>query len=285
MESANLTNLSRPIFVVGSQGQLGTTLANSLRNLAPSFAEKNFHAIAFNDSPDFPQMIADQISSYDVFDMIIATGLTNPTLDPKSLEKANLLQVQEIISHCHGPQRRFITLGSIFEKFPEVCQQNAYLNSKQKLSQWVASQNTFNIRHLRLHTIYGGERKHLKEYMFLGQIAKALTSGQEFKMSSGEQLREYHHVHDVSQGILAGLSKPWNKSQICEVNSGKPLKLKDIATELFKTYGRLESLHIGAIDSAKGENMTQVFLPDFSYAHFHFRDAISGIKEWFNQIL
>lgn len=286
MENANLTNFSRPIFVIGSQGQVGTSLAKAIHDLAPEFAEKSFFSVAFQNSPDFPQQVRDQIGSHQACDLILATGLTNPALSPAALDAANYLQVQELVTLCNHPQRRFVTLGSIFEIFPEVCAQNPYLQSKLKLSQWVQAQSqNLNLRHLRLHTLYGGDRTHLKEHMFLGQIAKSLTSGSDFKMSSGEQLREYHHVDDIARGILSGLTTLWQGSQICEINSGKPLKLKDIATELFKTYGRLESLHLGAISSAQGENMTKVFQSNSDYARFQFREALHGIKDWFHQIL
>ena len=53
--------------------------------------------------------------------------------------------------------------------------------------------------HLHLHTLYGGRPQ---AHMFLGQMIRALERGAEFAMSSGEQLREYHHVHDIAGAMV-----------------------------------------------------------------------------------
>ena len=90
------------------------------------------------------------------------------------------------------------------------------------------------ILHCRLHTLYGGEPK---DHMFLGQIVNAIRSNSVFSMSSGEQLREYHHVDDIAESLATIVNSDWSLwSPILEINSGQPLKLLDLAMAIFNAF-------------------------------------------------
>ena len=67
--------------------------------------------------------------------------------------------------------------------------------------------------------------------MFLGQILSALKNDEAFKMTSGCQLREYHHFLDDAEAIrtISGLKI----TGVVNLSHGKPVSLKDIAQASF----------------------------------------------------
>ena len=87
--------------------------------------------------------------------------------------------------------------------------------------------------HLHLHTLYGGQPH---PHMFLGQMIGALERGAEFHMTSGEQLREYHHAHDIAGAMLAG--RDWESArEPVHLSSGAPVRLADLARAVFAGSG------------------------------------------------
>src|SRR5262249_52218512 len=110
--------------------------------------------------------------------------------------------------------------------------------------------------HVRMHTIYGSAPK---AHMFLGQILTSLQNGTPFCMSSGEQLREYHHADDIAVAITGILARQWDFGTIIELNSGNPVRLIDLARQVFRAFGREELLQVGALAGAEGENKARVF--------------------------
>jgi nucleoside-diphosphate-sugar epimerase len=216
-------------------------------------------------------------------DVVFANGVT----DPRS-SLADLM-----LSNCEFPKKiieaamcisgvRCLTLGTVFERFPEFLQTNSYPRSKAELASWlaeVASQSEFRHRvlHVRLHTVYGGPPK---PFMFLGQMAEALRSGTEFSMSSGEQLREYHHADDIGGCLRNLLHDEWEfGSPILEINSGEPVRLAHLAKAVFSAHGKTHQLKIGAIKTPRGENLELIFPRSAHSVLPYYRNPILGVVE------
>jgi nucleoside-diphosphate-sugar epimerase len=167
------------------------------------------------------------------------------------------------------------------ENFPDVCAGNPYLASKLELSRWIASQPLGEGRtlHVRVHTLYGGQPK---PHMFLGQMIRALRDGKAFEMTSGEQLREYQHVADLAFAFEALLGLDWREAHLgplLEINSGKPVRLADLARAVFDACGHPELLKIGSLARPQGENLNRAFPPSPAWLLPAARDAIQGVVE------
>jgi nucleoside-diphosphate-sugar epimerase len=155
---------------------------------------------------------------------------------------------------------------------------NAYIKSKIKLSEYVqvAVSDGLPVIHIRLHTLFGIGTP--SEFMFLGQILLALRSNQIFKMTSGSQLREYHHVSDDAKAIR--LIADTSHYGITHVSHGNPISLSSIAVSIFDKLGKSNLLRLGAIPDPIVENYN-LTLNSSSYIDVTlFRDSLPAIVKY-----
>lgn len=249
---------NRPILLLGAGGQLGS----ALRKRLPAARLVSWR------KPELPDM---------PFDLVLASGLTDPRADPAALAEANLEQPRRLIEAALRGQGRVMTFGSVMEMFPAACHGNPYLAGKLALGQWIeALDATGRVCHVRLHTLYGGPPQ---PHMFLGQIVAALAARRVFAMSSGEQLREYHHSDDIADSVAALLARPWDAS-VLDVSHARPVRLVDLARAVFDALGQAESLHVGALPAAPGENRDKVFPRSPDWLIGTPRDTLPGVIAW-----
>jgi hypothetical protein len=178
---------------------------------------------------------------------------------------------------------KIITFGTIMENFKGIANSNAYLKSKTDYFEYLTSitVNPHNTIHLQIHTWYGGYRLH--NTMFLGQIYDAIKSGKAFRMSSGLQLREYHHIEDDLEALKHLLSI--DTKGILQINHGISITLKDIATHLFSHFNSLELMKIGDVATPVQENFTRKFVVPESLKGIAFRNPLEGITDYFRLLL
>jgi len=132
-----------------------------------------------------------------------------------------------------------------------------------------------------MHTWYGGEN--VSPSMFLGQVVDALMRNQPFKMSAGNQLREYHHIEDdvlaISEVINSGASGK------IDISHGQPVTLRLLAETIFRSLGKLELLEIGALASSSFENNSYVFDRNLLYNSVNFRSTLENVPKWIGDSL
>ena len=221
--------------------------------------------------------------SWKAYDIVFANGLTDPRAATTELIDSNVeFPLSVIHATCATPGIRYLTLGTIFENFEEFASVNPYVRSKRLLSERLLAipdlAESGRALHLQLHTIYGGPPK---SHMFLGQMLQALERGAEFCMSSGEQLREYHHVDDIAGAILELLFRTWeDEPNPIELNSGAPIRLADLATAVFSAFDRLHLLKVGALDTTPGDNRVRVFPRSDTSVLPYYRDPIVGVLNY-----
>jgi nucleoside-diphosphate-sugar epimerase len=276
------------VLLFGGSGQIGTAIrfcasvspAVEIRTLSwARLATENPHA-----NPTALRSCIESVTQpWTEFDIVFASGLTDPGMPAADLTQSNVgfpLAVIEATRERQGI--RYLTIGTVFEEFTEFAAKNLYVGSKRELCERLMAQDALarmgRAMHLRLHTVYGGQPK---PYMFFGQMIEALQQGTEFLMSSGQQFREYHHVHDIAGAILAILRRDWQTvSEPVNLSSGAPVRLADLATSVFAGCGRLELLKIGAIVGAAGDNRDRVFPRSDASLLPYYRDPIAGVLEY-----
>lgn len=174
---------------------------------------------------------------------------------------------------------RIITYGSALEDFGI---ENGYFESKRAFSSEMRKIETRGLwTDVRLHTLYSDERPH--PHMFLGQIYLALRDSSEFNMSSGQQLREFHHVDDDIQLIDNALRL--NFGNQIELSHGRPIKLLEVAEYLFEAFNSKHLLNVNFYPDDPFDNYSKVFLPHLSKSFEITREPLAELRKIFGKLL
>ena len=268
----------RRALVFGASGRLGSTLACALGRRAhtASWADTTWQVA------DAAKVAVQRLADERGLDVIFATGLTDPRLSPRDLENANLTFPRRVIDATLDiPGLRWLTLGSALEQFDELVGENPYLASKEKLANYTMEKQREGLAgqlcHLQLHTAYGSRPA---SHLFTGQMLEALARNSIFKMSSGQQLREYHHVADLAASINALCAREWTYVEPVYLSSGKPIRLRDLADQVFACVRKSHLLQIGRLRMSPGENETFRFPASPDWLLGSTRDPIRGVAAW-----
>jgi hypothetical protein len=172
----------------------------------------------------------------------------------------------------------FITCGSVHENL-NLSRNNSYLTAKSTWHDKVKTNSDHrNLLHLQMHTVYGNP---IPRHSFLGDMAHSIGSDQDFLMSEGHQLREYHHVKDIA-ALVIQISKQkslWPPSRILPLNHGRPISLKALATGVFETLKPRSELKVGAFKSHPDEIREKQWIPTPHPFTPIYRDPIVGVSE------
>ncbi len=266
--------------VLGSLGQIGSRVLKELTKLS-----KPFEGVDWGSQGQEVSEWLNKTRTFEPTDLVIACGLTDSTCSREELFHSNFDFPKQVVEKFLDSDFRVLTLGSILERFPEVCAKNHYLASKLELSRWITQQSKAHpgrFIHVRLHTLYSSD---VRSHMFLGQMLSALKSGSAFKMTTGEQLREYHHADDIAEMLLTILKSEWSSlGPVLELSSGKPIRLADLARTVFKACGKENLLELGALGKAAQDNWDTQF-PRTKEILFKDRDPLSGVIEVVQKLL
>ena len=77
---------------------------------------------------------------------------------------------------------------------------------------------------LRLFLVYGPGQG---EERFLPQLIEAAIAGRPFKMTGGEQTREYTHIDDAVEGLLRAAHRA-PSGEVINLGSGEEISLRDL---------------------------------------------------------
>jgi nucleoside-diphosphate-sugar epimerase len=291
---------TRPAVLFGANGSLGGPIRRLL-----TAGGRNVHSLSWNDVADWvdhsdalvqAQRIIAEIGQIakDNIDFLFAGGLTDPRRPAEQLLLSNAHFPKNVIAATRSMSGcRYVTFGSILERFGGNVADNPYAASKIELGQWVKAQAKVDgdeldlrgrIIHLQLHSLYGGLKP--APHMFLGQIIDALRSCRPFAMSSGQQLREYHHVDDVAGSVVRLLSvSPWSSDPILPLSSGRPVRLAELARTIFEDCGRMSDLQIGVLATGATENFERIFPAAPAWLLEPSREPLSGVSAWVDGLL
>ena len=111
--------------------------------------------------------------------------------------------------------------------------------------------------------------------MFLGQMLTALNSGEDFPMSSGQQFREYQHVDDVVHAI--NIVNTVRDTASVTIAHGDPIQPGHLATSVFDSFGRLDSLKIGSLPDQVPDVTAPLGERTPALADMNFRETIPAV--------
>lgn len=269
--------------VVGATGLLGSTLLRSLgENACIAIPRQNtvkWLNFSVNEiRQDLLKLTNTDSTAY--IDLFYALGNTNPKTDPRTLSELNFLLPEKILNASVGLPIRVITFGSIHE-LSSIS--NPYMESKRKLANLLtATSHGYNHIHFLLHTLYSGTKPH--SHMLLGQMLHSIQFRRELKMSSGLQLRQYHHVEDVVKIMLARLSTDMH-SRNYQVNGPETIRIRDLAIRIYNEFNELPLLKLNSLPTDEQD----VFDASYKISEVDdepcFRPSIDGVLSEFKNLL
>lgn len=265
-------------YLIGSRGRLGQAIAGA-------YNTSQLYPLNRNEYEEWSRPgAADKISKY--FDknpnegstIFVTSGLLDPGLSKEELYSINYLLPVNLIDGVSKAGIKVVTFGSVMEGL--VKSKNPYINSKIALKDFVentaAKKNWVQPLHIQIHTLYGSGQP--SSFMFLGQILDSIKYNKPFKMTSGRQLREYHHLSDEAIAIKKLVEA--NISGVHDISHGKPVSLASIAKSAFDAFGREDLLHIGALEEPAEDNYEKIFKPLTILETVNFRESLPGIVDY-----
>lgn len=208
----------------------------------------------------------------DAKNIFICAAITNPVSDAIQIEKVNVDLPLWIAQQ--NIKANIITFGTTLENRIEIS--NRYVDSKRNLlSRLKQLENPFI--HFQLNTLYGICEP--KKHMFLYDLYKSISSCSTLKMSSGYQLREYHHYFDVVSIVLEEIRQ--SSQGVIDISNGNPISLRELATGVCENLN--SNIHI-EFDTKKKEK--EIFSKNkVKYSPHFFREPVLGITNYLRGII
>lgn len=211
----------------------------------------------------------------------LLAGVLDPALPEIEHERVNFALPVQVMSGAVAAGMRVMTFGTVMEGL--VSSPNRYVATKAKLGRAAAERAARGdpVVHLRIHTLYGGGPP--TPFMFLGQMFSALRTRSPFAMSSGRQLREYHHVDDDAGAIEVLLGVP--ERGVIELSHAEPCSLRDLAMGVFDAFGLGSLLKLGALADPVSDNFSVVFQKMPLLRSFDFRPTLPSVVHEMRRLL
>ena len=89
---------------------------------------------------------------------------------------------------------------------------------------------------------------------FLPYIIENCIKDREFKVTKGDQIRDYLYVKDFNQALIKSLSNEKAYGEIINIASGVPITIKDVITSVNQLIGKGKPI-LGGIDYRENESM------------------------------
>ena len=89
---------------------------------------------------------------------------------------------------------------------------------------------------------------------FLPYIIKNCIKDREFKVSKGDQIRDFLYVKDFNQALIKSLNNKKAYGEIINIASGVPITIKDVISSVCQLVGKGKPI-LGGIDYRENESM------------------------------
>lgn len=265
------------IYLIGARGRLGRAIAREYAGQDVRSLDRTVY-----QAWSVPSM-AGEVSRY--FEaskagadttVFVASGLLDPALPHEQLLGVNYHLPRNVIEGAARLGAKVLTFGTVMESL--LRSKNSYIQTKTALGEYVteAAHAGLPVTHLQIHTLFGTGLP--SAFMFLGQMLLAIRENRQFKMTSGRQLREYHHLHDEARAVRAIAES--STAGVLNLSHGRPVSLRAVAESVFGAFGRDDLLCVGALAEPADENYQQILAPTGSIDPAIFRDSLPAIAKY-----
>jgi nucleoside-diphosphate-sugar epimerase len=264
------------IFILGARGRLGRAIARSYAAHSPVCPDRAVYENWWRDGTqeEITRFFAPHAASNCL--IFITAGILDPGLSPDLHAFVNYHLPRNVMAAVAGLGIRVVTFGTVMERMPVLV--NPYVLSKARLGSYVAGLANAGslVTHFQIHTLYGLGAP--SPFMFLGQILNSLKMNQDFKMTMGKQLREYHHMEDCVVAFRAFVDSGF--SGVTHISHGKPISLSMLATHIFRAFDAEQLLKIGALPEPTSENYATVFERPALLSEMNFRETLPAVVHY-----
>lgn len=268
------------LYLIGGRGRLGQALTRRFGGAAQLLRREVYETWSSDGAQSIAQeYFAAHAMPGDV--LCVLAGVLDPSLPQAEHERVNFSLPLNALEGALASGLRVVTFGSVMESL--MAHPNRYLATKARLAEAVAARAERGepVMHVRIHTLYGGGAP--APFMFLGQMFAALKAREPFLMSSGRQLREYHHVDDDASA-LAELLDEFTPG-VAELSHGEPLSLHDLAVGVFDALDRRNLLRVGAMPDPPEDNFGTVFRRSSRLQGLKFRPTLPAVAQELRELL
>ena len=255
------------VLVTGANGFIGSRVASALSARGTetyALVRDKLRANRLSALPNVRVVVADVHDSASMA-ALVATVAPSVTIhcawyaEPGKYLAAveNVTHVASTLSLAHtlaaAGCRRFVGLGTCFEYDTDLgwlsessmCRPR-HLYSAAKLATWLmleqlAASTAMTVAWARLFYQYGPDED---ERRLVPYVVSALLDGRPAEVSKGEQIRDYLHVDDVANAVVAvaesELGGPVN------IGSGRPVSVRTLVETIARVVGRPDLVKFGA---------------------------------------
>jgi hypothetical protein len=272
--------------VVGHRGRLADALRRSAssQKLELKFLTQDIQI----ERPGFLNILQERVRNTLVgreskkTTLLMLSAIVDPS-QPKSLvAKANLEIPKRLFDYVLnlGLTPKMVTIGSVMERLTAG---NEYIASKQELSNWlIENLDQDDFAHIRFPTLVGATPP--PRHMFLFQLAAAVANQSEFRMSRGNQYRQYLRYSDAAKIVFDSILKANLDclQGVIEPPCPTPVKLRSVAIEAKRSlYPSLKLVFDKELDPVRDfYSLNELINGRQQLASGSLDIALSAIKQW-----
>lgn len=263
--------LSTPVFLTGATGFIGRRLAGHLIT-----AGADVTALVLPGEVDLlpdgvraipgditlPESVTEALVAVQpgLIIHLAAIGITNPDLPFTAACAVNVGGVINVLDAARQVEtvKRIVLVGSSYEYGARRADDgldpfNAY--SASKVAAWAFARAAYNawgapIVWMRLFQVYGPGQC---EQALIPAAIQAALSGDDFRMTAGEQQRDFIFVEDVVEGLLAAAVAPDVEGRALDVGTGQMHRIRAVVERIWALSGARGRILAGALPYRPGE--------------------------------
>lgn len=272
--------VTKTYVLVGSTGAVGSCLTSHLPDSTIAISGQRVrHWISQSNSRNFKMALETDLPNLSKSSLVLinCVGITNPLGNIDELVKVNYEFPLRLLQSLDEKIATFVNFGSVLESFVQD-DTNAYLNTKVRISTALRMFDTkTRLINFKLNTIYGGYKN--PAHLLIGQLENSIKMRTTLPLSSGSQIREYHHLRDVSI-VLSDIIQQGSVFGEIDLNYGFATTIRDVIYQVMRNLNLDHLLDFDFREDPVNDNYNYWPSKSEYLKGYTFRDPVAGITSY-----